>query len=474
LDAGDQFQGTLFYAQFKSNVIAPLMNALGYDAMAVGNHEFDDGPSELAKLIDAVNFPVLSANIDASAQPSLTGKLKASTVVTLSGVPVGIIGLTAEETPILSSPGPSVTFGSVVNAAQAQVNLLEAQGINHIIGLTHLGYNDDLALGQVITGVDVIIGGHSHTFLYTPTLPINGDTPAGPYPTVVTAPDGNPVLVASAYQWGRYLGDLQVSFTPAGTVESYSGNPIFMTTTIAQDPAVTAILTPTFTVPIEVLRTTGVGTTTQAITGTTGTPTRPCRQGECMMGNLVTEAMLWKINSTLPVSEEYQIAFENGGGLRANIDAGQVTIGEVMEVLPFGNTIATMELTGTHILLALENGVSQYASDAGRFAQVAGLRYVWDPSKPVGSRIVKVEVWDNNQWQPISTTKVYRVVTNNFMRTGGDGYSMFLQALNPYDFGPQLDTATMDYFAQFSPYTPSLDGRVTKVKKLFLPIIFRN
>jgi 5'-nucleotidase / UDP-sugar diphosphatase len=105
---------------------------------------------------------------------------------------------------------------------------------------------------------------------------------------------------------------------------------------------------------------------------------------------------------------------------------------------------------------------------------VAGLRYVWDPSKPVGSRIWRVEVWDNNQWQPISITKIYRVVTNNFMRNGGDGYSMFLQALNPYDFGPGLDAATMDYFAQFSPYTPFLDGRVTKVKKLFLPIIFRN
>jgi 5'-nucleotidase len=144
-----------------------------------------------------------------------------------------------------------------------------------------------------------------------------------------------------------------------------------------------------------------------------------------------------------------------------------------MEVLPFGNTIATMELTGTHVISALENGVSQVASDAGRFAQVVGLRYVWDPTKPAGSRIWRAEVWENSQWQPISLTKIYRVVTNNFMRNGGDGYSMFQQALNPYDFGPQLDTATMDYITAQSPYTPFLDGRVNTVKKWFFPLMFR-
>jgi 5'-nucleotidase len=328
------------------------MNALGYDAMAVGNHEFDDGPSELTRLIDAVNFPVLATNIDASIEPSLTGKLKASVIITVGSVPVGLIGLSTEETPILSSPGPSVTFINVANAAQAEINNLTAQGVKHIVALTHLGYVEDMALGQVITGVDVIIGGHSHSFLYTPITTTNGDTAVGLYPTMVTAPDGNPVLVATAYQWGRYLGNLQVAFTAEGVVETYSGNPIFMGNSIPQDPAVQAILTPTFTAPIEILRTTGIGTSTLPITGAVGSP-RPCRQAECTLGNLVSEAMLWKINSTLPATEHYQIAFQNGGGLRANIDAGQVTVGEVMEVLPFGNTIATMELTGTHVISAL-------------------------------------------------------------------------------------------------------------------------
>ena len=187
--------------------------------------------------------------------------------------------------------------------------------------------------------------------------------------------------------------------------------------------------------------------------------------------------MLWKINSTLPVTDHYQIVFQNGGGLRAPIDQGSVTVGEVMELLPFGNAIATFELTGTHVISAVENGLSRFQqSGNGRFAQVAGLRYVWDPSKPVGSRLWRVEVRENNQWMPISPTKVYRMVSNDFMRKGGDGYVVFRDyALNPYDFGPALDQAAMDYLMSFpnATYTPFLDGRIATVKKAFLPVVMK-
>ena len=165
LDAGDQFQGTLYYIQYKSDILTRTMNALGYQAMAVGNHEFDSGPGELRKFIDGVTFPVLSANIDASAEVTLAGKIKRSTVITVGNEPIGIVGLTTKDTPALSSPGPNVIFNNEVTSLQSEVNALQAQGINKIIGLTHTGYDVDISLAQVITGVDVIVGGHTHSFL---------------------------------------------------------------------------------------------------------------------------------------------------------------------------------------------------------------------------------------------------------------------------------------------------------------------
>lgn len=473
LDAGDQFQGTLYYNLFKSQPIAEVMNAMGYQAMTIGNHEFDDGPPELRRFIDDVNFPLVSANINASAEVSLAGKIAPSTIITVNGEPIGVVGLTTEDTANIASPGPNVSFQARVPAMQQAVNDLLAQGIDRIIGLTHIGYADDLALAQAITGVDVIVGGHSHTFLRTPqtsivVAPGATDTPAGSYPTVVTATDGSPVLIVQAFQWGRYLGNLNVTFSPTGLVSAWSGNPIFMTNTIPLDPVITNILSPTYTAPVAALGSTVVGTTTVDMPLLSGS-VQICRRVECLLGNFVTDAMLWKVNQTLPVSQHYQIALQNGGGLRASITALTVTVGEVLEVLPFGNTIATLELTGTHIITALENGLANVAASGdGRFPQVGGLRYLWDFYRPVGSRVISVEVWnaDTSAWLPLNPSARYRVVTNNFMRAGGDGYTVLRDfAINPYDFGPQLDQAAIEYLQQFSPITPTLQGRVQYLRR---------
>lgn len=475
LDAGDQFQGTLFYSVFKSEPLAAVMNAMGYDAMAIGNHEFDDGPPELRRFIDRVNFPVLSANINASSEPSLTGKIAPSVVITVNGEAVGIVGLTTPDTANISSPGPNVAFLDVVTSTQNAVNALLAQGVNRIIALTHLGYSEDLRLARLITGVDVIVGGHSHTFLYTPTTPLvvapgATDTPAGPYPTVVNSPDNEPVLVVQAFQWGRYLGNLEVSFNyPTGTVVAWSGNPIFMTNTIALDPAITNILVPTYTDGVATLQNTVIGTTTADMPLTVG-GVNICRRVECLLGNLVADAMLWKVNSTLPSgAQPYQIALQNGGGLRAPVTALTVTVGEVLELLPFGNTIATLEITGTHIISALENGLANVTlSGDGRFPQVSGLRYLWDLYRPVGSRVISVEVFNpsTNRFEPLNPSARYRMVTNNFVRQGGDGYTVLRDfAINPYDFGPALDQAVIDYFQQFSPITPTIDGRIRYLRQ---------
>jgi len=471
LDAGDQFQGTLYYNLFKSEPIAAVMNAMGYQAMTVGNHEFDDGPPELREFIDAVNFPLVSANISATAEPSLTGKIAPSVIITVNGEAIGVVGLTTEDTANIASPGPNVQFLPRVPAMQQAVNDLQAQGVNRIVGLTHIGHGEDLALAQAITGVDVIVGGHSHTFLYTPTNPILVapqalDTPAGPYPTVVNSANGEPVLVVQAFQWGRYLGRLDVTFSPTGVVKAWSGNPIFMTNTIPLDPVITNILSPTYTGPVAALATQVVGTSTVDMPLTVASA-RICRRVECLLGNLVTDAILWKVNQNLAPANQFQVALQNGGGLRASIDVGPVTFGEVLEVLPFGNTIATFEITGSVLLQALENGVRNYPED-GRFPQVSGLRFLWDPYRPINSRVISVEVRNpvDSTWQPISPTARYKVVTNNFVRQGGDFYTMFRDlAINPYDFGPALDEAVIEYLQQFSPVSPTLEGRLIYTRR---------
>ncbi|MFV9506001.1 MAG: 5'-nucleotidase C-terminal domain-containing protein [Oscillochloridaceae bacterium umkhey_bin13] len=469
LDAGDQFQGTLFYNLFKSDVLTTTMNYLGYDAMAIGNHEFDNGPEELARFINGANFPVLSANIDASNEPLLDGLIAPTTIITESGRAIGIIGLTTPDTSNISSPGPNVVFNPLLESLQAAADALTAQGVDKIIALTHVGYEIDLDLAAQVSGVDVIIGGHSHSFLYNPTAPISFANPifpqfgplnpAGAYPTVVTSAANEPVLVATAYQWGTFLGRLDVSFDADGLITSHGGNPIYLGNGVAKDPVADALLQP-FRNGVASLIATPVGSTTVDLLINAGGQ-QICRLGECLMGNLVADAMLWKANQVEPTAN-YQIAFQNGGGLRAPIPAGPVSLGNVLETLPFGNAIATFELQGQYVKAALENGARLYPSANGGFAQVSGLRYKIDPTKPAQARVLDVEVWNGTAWEALDMDKMYKVVTNDFMRRGGDNYTMFRdQAVNPYDFGPALDEALADYFRTFSPVTPMIEGRIT-------------
>ncbi|MCP4527660.1 MAG: multifunctional 2',3'-cyclic-nucleotide 2'-phosphodiesterase/5'-nucleotidase/3'-nucleotidase [Aestuariibacter sp.] len=456
LDAGDQFQGTLFYNLFKSDVITTMMNALGYDAMAIGNHEFDDGPAELARLIDGVNFSVLGANIDASADSHLAGKIQPSTIITLSGEAVGIIGLTTPSAKYNSSPGDDVIFNDLSDSLQTAVSDLTSQGVNKIIAVTHIGYDNDIALAQQVSGVDVFVGGHSHSYLYTPP-----DGAAGPYPTVATAPDNNPVLIVSANEWAKYLGHLEVGFDISGTVSSYSGNPILMSEAITKDSGIDALLVP-YRDQVELLKNTIVGTSTVEMPISVD-GYRICRFRECRLGNLVVDAMLWKANSTNS-TVTYQIALVNSGGLRAPLDSGPISVGEIKEVEPFGNTIATFEITGTHIIAALEHGlgaVLPLAGADGRFPQVAGMRYSWSLNEPIGSRLLSVDILSGTTYVPLDESAVYGVVTNGYMRGGGDGYDMLAEfAINPYDHGDSLSESLQEYIEMLEQVTPALEGRI--------------
>ncbi|WP_029214760.1 bifunctional metallophosphatase/5'-nucleotidase [Kallotenue papyrolyticum] len=444
LDAGDVFQGTLYFNQYKGQADLFFYNAMGYDAMAIGNHEFDAGQQPLADFIAGATFPVLSANISVAATSPLAGKIRPWVIKEVGGERIGIFGLTTEETAILSNPGPGVTFTSPVEAARRAVAELQGQGINKIIALTHVGLPVDQSLARQVAGIDLIVGGHSHT-------PLDGQPGAvGPYPLLEKAPDGTNVVIVTDWEWGKWLGDIRVGFDAEGRVTNWQGQPIPVDESIPPDPAFEAKVRE-YAVPLEQLKATPVGEAAVPLNGNRA----DVRSKETNLGNLIADAMLDK---TRP--DGGQVAIMNGGGIRASIDAGPVTLGEVLEVLPFGNTIARVDLTGAQLRQALENGVSQVEQGAGRFPQVAGMRFTYNPAAPAGNRVVSVEILQNGSYVPLDPNATYRVITNNFMLGGGDGYAVFTQGANKLDTGFILADVVADYIRARSPVNPQVEGRI--------------
>lgn len=458
LDAGDRFTGTLFHQQYHGLDSARIMNAIHYDAMTLGNHEFDNGDDVLAAFIDAVTFPVVTANVDFSASPVLADKVKPYTILEVGGQQIGVIGLVTPDAPEISSPGPELVFNSdLVGVTQAMVDELTAQGVNKIILVTHIGLDADKIVAAGVTGVDVIVGGHSHTLLGNAYV-----ASVAEYPVIVQNPNGDPVYIVQAGEYDTYLGRLDVQFDAEGVVTSASGDTILLSRYITPDPTVQGIIDE-LSGPINELRQTSIGATASALlVGNRAV----CRVEECALGDLITDAMRAETHA--------QIAITNGGGIRADIDAGDITLGDVLTVLPFGNLTATFDLTGADVIAALENGVSSITVDngqvvrngaAGRFPQVSGLRYSFDPTKDVGSRIVSVEVLgENGQYSPIDPAATYSVASNDFMRRGGDGYTVFADnATNVYDFGKPLDEVFADYLTNMKSVDPITEGRVILV-----------
>ena len=443
LDAGDPFQGSLFYTTYKGAAEAEFMEAIGYDAMAVGNHEFDDGPEGLAKFIDAVSFPVISGNLDLSSEASIKDKVGNHVVLEVGGEKIGIISALATDTVDTSSPGDNVVFQDEIESLKADVAALEAEGVNKIIALTHVGLPKDLDIAAAVPGIDVVGGGHSHSLLSN-----TSDRAQGPYPTMV-----GDTAVVTAYAYSKYLGELDVTFDDAGKVTAATGEPILLDASITPDADMLARVAE-MGAPIEEMKKRVVAKSSDVIVGDRNV----CRAEECSIGNLVADAMLDRVKD-----QGISIAIQNGGGLRASIDAGDVTMGEVLTVLPFQNTLSTFYVSGQTVIDALESGVSQVEEGKGRFPQVSGLKYTFDLSvAPNEGRVSDVLVMDGDAWVAIDTAKTYGVVSNNYVRGGGDGYKMFRDAVNAYDFGPDIADVTAEYMAKNAPYTPYIDGRISK------------
>jgi len=449
LDAGDVFQGTLWFTQYQGLADLEFYNAMGYEAQAIGNHEFDKGPGPLADYIKRANFPVLSANITADASTGIAGLFKPWIIKEIDGQKIGIFGLTTEETPAIASPGPGVTFTNYIEAARKAVADLKAQGVNKIIALTHIGITFDRELARQVDGIQVIIGGHSHTPMGPQVTPPD---PSRPYPEVIASPSGKPVVMATDWEWGRWLGDLTVGFDANGDITTVvAAQPTEVLPSIEPDQGFEDRIK-VLVAPLLGLRTKVVGEAAVALNGNRA----DVRTKETNFGNLIADAMLEKGRSA-----GAQVALMNGGGIRTSVDAGTITLGELLDVQPFSNQLSLVTLTGAQLKEALENGVSQIETVAGRFAQVSNIRYSFDQALPVGGRVTGVQIGDGKGgYSALDPDGSYRVATINFMLAGGDGYTVLGQGTNKLDTGLLDVDVTTDYITAHSPVNPQVEGRI--------------
>ena len=482
VDAGDVFSGTLYFNKFLGQADLEFMNLMGYDIMTFGNHEFDlgssaEGHKALADFVKGAQFPFVSSNIDFSEDASLqglfsdvissepaNGKIYNGIIKEVNGEKVGFFGLTTAETASISSPG-NVTFEDYIEEAEKAVKAFEGMGINKIVAVTHIGYDDnpnvdnDLALAAQVDGIDVIVGGHSHTQLNEPVVVAADETGAAKAPTVIV----------QAGQYNNYLGTLDVQFDEAGTVIGQAGELVKISDK-AEDPDA-AVLLEKYSSQIEELKNTEIGAeTVTALENprTSGDSTGPSvRKNETALGNLITDGMLAKAKQ---YNSNVIMALQNGGGIRAGIDAGPITVGEVITVLPFGNTLATMELTGAELKDAFEISVGQYPAENGGFLHVSGAKAEFDSTKPAGERIVSI-AYKNDQgtYTEIQDNQTYTIATNAFTAKGGDGYTVFAKA---YQEGRVTDLGLSDWenFAEhlssLGTITPAVEGRIVDVDSL--------
>jgi 2',3'-cyclic-nucleotide 2'-phosphodiesterase (5'-nucleotidase family) len=442
LNAGDEFQGTMYFTYYGGEKIAETINQLGFDGMTLGNHEFDKGDDELGAFLENLTFPIISANIQ-SDHPVLNETIKPYHIY--EEYDLAVIGATTEDTPGIASPGEGTTFSDVVESVQRAIDEIRSTtNITRIAALTHIGYDEDQKLAEETTGLYLIMGGHSHTQLG------DDEDAEGPYPTIVENKDGEEVFVVTAWRWGEYLGYIDVLYDDEGKILEYHGGPIHATNTTEQDADLQAQIEE-WAAPFEEFASEVMGFSDVELDQST------CQQQECTLGNFMTDAMLeYRRNS----SDDVDFAIINAGGIRATIDEGDITRGEVLTSFPFGNSIVELTMSGQEIWDVLEGivtGVNQInGEDITSFFQVSrGIVVEYNPEGNNGSKLVSVEIGD----EPLDADEDYTFVTLDFLAGGGDNF-----------FEPTTDFVSLDtqdevlvmYIESQSPVNMTIQGRIVE------------
>ena len=425
LFAGDLISPSLESSVFKGAQLIDGLNLLGVDAATFGNHEFDYGPAELVKRVAESRFPWVASNTFAAPGARPFPGARTYMIRNACGTSVGIIGLLTEETATSSSPG-TTWFGDPVAVAKTIVQVMP-RGYRRIVTLTHLHMQDDEGLLRAVPEIDVAIGGHDHDPM---TSTVGGR------------------LIAKAGSDGKWLG---VTRVPLSGLPRAVHELVPITDQTPSDPEMAGLIkryTDQLARDLAVV----IGETTVALDARN----QAVRQQEAALGDYIADVMRTAVDAT--------VAITNGGGIRTNaiFPAGPIRRRDVFAWLPFGNVVVKVTIRGSAIRAALENGVSQWDQVGGSFPQVSGLRYTFNPTRPVGSRITEVRVGD----RPLEDDALYTVATNDFMLRGGDGYATLASGevlIGPAG-GPLIVTAVLDAVQKARMISPSIEGRITIVR----------
>ncbi len=436
LSAGDMFQGTADSNLLYGKPVVVAMNTAGFDAMVLGNHEFDWGLDKLKERIAHSSFPYLGANLIDKATGKTADFVEPYTIIDKNGIKVGIIGILTPETETKTKPDivAPYEFRNPAEVVNALVPEVKAAGADVIVVLSHLGAMQDSATGEItgeaaelakaVTGVDAIIGGHTHANVsgFVNDIPI----------------------VANNYN-GRSVGHIDIFMdTETKTVNKrvpyLDGNVVKS----MEDSAVSAWYAQVQT-SIAPIKDEVVGNATADF------PHSPNETQTTLLGNWVTDVMKEIVDA--------DIAIQNGGGLRRDLPAGVVTMGLMYEIMPFDNTLFTFDLTGKQVKAAIEHGIMAETFSPGQFA---GLKVKYDSTKAAGERIVEITLSDGTQ---LEDEKLYKVVTNDFQADGGDGYTMFKEGLNRYNTNIPVREVLVDEIREKGSISPVDDGRLIDVTK---------
>lgn len=429
LDAGDTFHGTTFATLLEGESIAQVMNQVGYDAMAAGNHDFNYGYERLLEIEQMLLFPLLSANVKFEDGTRL---LDPYVIREVDGVKIGLFGLTTPETTYKTHPDnvKGLVFTDPAEEAKKMVAELEGQ-VDVIIAVTHLGIDESstdtsIKVAKEAAGIDVIVDGHSHSTL------------------VEGLPGDNDTLIVSSGEYTKNLGVVELIFDESNELISKKARLISKeeTASVDPDPAILQVID-SVKQDQEAVLSEVVGHSAVRLDG----ERELVRAGETNLGNLIADAMLHVTGA--------DVSLTNGGGIRASIDAGDITKGDVITVLPFGNYIVTKEVPGADLKAALENGASAYPDAKGAFAHVSGMSYVIDTSKPAGDRVHSITV----NGKPLDLNQKYVLATNDFIAAGGDEYTMFKDDAISGEY-PALDEALISYIKQLGTVNAGKEGRI--------------
>ena len=442
VDAGDFSQGTTYVSVTKGADAVTMMNAAGYDVVTLGNHEFDYGYAQLKENMSKAKFKVVCADVfNENGTPIFDANY---TYTTKSGVKVGFFGMETPETQTKANPAliKGLTFATgdaFTKAAADQVAALKDADV--VICLAHLGIDAESApyrstdLYAAVKGIDFIIDGHSHTVM-------------------TKGEKGEPIQST-----GTAFANIGVIVIDNATKKIESNSLFEVKEDTAKDETVSAAAK---TIVDRVDAEYDVVFAKSEVTLNGAKAPNGNRDSETNNGDLITDAMIWKVMQNkegLTVDADHVVAITNGGGIRAAIKAGDVTKKDVNTVLPFGNTIAVVYVTGAKLLEALE--ASTYCSPdsaIGGFPQVSGINYTVDASKAYdandttypgstyyGPKTINRVTIDSINGQAFDAKATYAVITNNFLAAGGDTYYAFASASAQFDTGIPLDEALMDY-----------------------------